>query len=237
MCLSLILGMWRSPVIQTKRGLYPQRWYWSDNLWTTSMFKMLFKSTKICDSPSLFHWKTWALVSDSKNNYCVLRRGYHVKYRFLKCTIKRGWINLLIWGIYFKRAFYLHSGRSRETWKQRKNNADGRFSYLYYIPSITCTIDGKKSLKLRLLEMSRCYFWCHTFKWLGYFYQDLSVEELESKCYDKFDFKMEDLQILIAKAGNGDWVCTKFCVIDSVSRPVKTAIARMLIAYMPDRQG
>ena len=63
------------------------------------------------------------------------------------------------------------------------------------------------------------------------------MEELESKCYDKFDFKLEDLQILIAKAGNGDWVCTKFCVIDSVSRPVKTAIARMLIAYMPDRQG
>ena len=56
------------------------------------------------------------------------------------------------------------------------------------------------------------------------------MEELESKCYDKFDFKLEDLQILIAKAGNGDWVCTKFCVIDSVSRPVKTAIARMLIA-------
>ena len=85
--------------------------------------------------------------------------------------------------------------------------------------------------------MSRCYFWCHTFNRLDYFYQDLSVEELESKCYDKFDFKLEDLQILIAKAGNGDWVCTKFCVIDSVSRPVKTAIARMLIAYMPDRQG
>ena len=75
------------------------------------------------------------------------------------------------------------------------------------------------------------------------------MEELESKCYDKFDFKLEDLQILIAKAGNGDWVCTKFCALDSVSRPaelfcnvflrnrVKTAIARMLIAYMPDRQG
>ena len=30
------------------------------------------------------------------------------------------------------------------------------------------------------------------------------MEELESKCYDKFDFKLEDLQILIAKAGNGD---------------------------------
>ena len=29
------------------------------------------------------------------------------------------------------------------------------------------------------------------------------MEELESKCYDKFDFKLEDLQILIAKAGNG----------------------------------
>ena len=47
------------------------------------------------------------------------------------------------------------------------------------------------------------------------------MEELESKCYDKFDFKLEDLQILIAKAGNGDWVCTKFCALGSVSRPVE----------------
>ena len=69
--------------------------------------------------------------------------------------------------------------------------------------------------------MSRCYFWCHTFNLLDYFYQDPSVEELESKCYDKFDFKLEDLQILIAKAGNGDWVCTKFCALDSVSRPAE----------------
>lgn len=28
------------------------------------------------------------------------------------------------------------------------------------------------------------------------------MEDLESKCYDKFDFRLEDLQILIAKAGN-----------------------------------
>jgi len=28
------------------------------------------------------------------------------------------------------------------------------------------------------------------------------MEELESKCYDKFDFRLEDLQILIAKAGD-----------------------------------
>ncbi|XP_022794312.1 vacuolar protein sorting-associated protein 13A-like [Stylophora pistillata] len=34
--------------------------------------------------------------------------------------------------------------------------------------------------------------------------KDLSVEDLESKCYDKFDFKLKDLQILIAKAGE-DW--------------------------------
>lgn len=27
------------------------------------------------------------------------------------------------------------------------------------------------------------------------------MEDLESKCYDKFDFKVDDLQILIAKAG------------------------------------
>jgi len=27
------------------------------------------------------------------------------------------------------------------------------------------------------------------------------MEDLESKCYDKFDFRLEDLQILIAKAG------------------------------------
>ena len=47
------------------------------------------------------------------------------------------------------------------------------------------------------------------------------MEELESKCYDKFDFKLEDLQILIAKAGNGDWVYTKFCALDSVSRPAE----------------
>lgn len=32
----------------------------------------------------------------------------------------------------------------------------------------------------------------------------LSVEDLESKCYDKFDFRLEDLQILFAKAGE-DW--------------------------------
>ena len=33
-------------------------------------------------------------------------------------------------------------------------------------------------------------------------FQDLSVEDLESKCYDKFDLRLEDLQILIAKSGN-----------------------------------
>ncbi|XP_066022145.1 intermembrane lipid transfer protein VPS13A-like [Pocillopora verrucosa] len=38
--------------------------------------------------------------------------------------------------------------------------------------------------------------------------KDLSVEELESKCYDKFDFKLEDLQILIAKADE-DWQAAK----------------------------
>ena len=27
------------------------------------------------------------------------------------------------------------------------------------------------------------------------------MEDLESKCYDKFDFKLDDLQILIARAG------------------------------------
>ena len=27
------------------------------------------------------------------------------------------------------------------------------------------------------------------------------MEDLESKCYDKFDFRLEDLQILIAKGG------------------------------------
>ena len=27
------------------------------------------------------------------------------------------------------------------------------------------------------------------------------MEDLESKCYDKFDFRLEDLQILIVKAG------------------------------------
>ena len=27
------------------------------------------------------------------------------------------------------------------------------------------------------------------------------MEDLETKCYDKFDFKLDDLQILIAKAG------------------------------------
>ena len=31
--------------------------------------------------------------------------------------------------------------------------------------------------------------------------QDLSVEELEAKCYDKFDFHLEALQVLIAEAG------------------------------------
>ena len=33
-------------------------------------------------------------------------------------------------------------------------------------------------------------------------FQDLSVEDLESKCYDKFDLRLEDLQILIAKSGS-----------------------------------
>ena len=33
-------------------------------------------------------------------------------------------------------------------------------------------------------------------------FQDLSMEDLESKCYDKFDLRLEDLQILIAKSGN-----------------------------------
>ena len=28
------------------------------------------------------------------------------------------------------------------------------------------------------------------------------MEDLELKCYDKFDFSLKDLQILIAKAGN-----------------------------------
>ncbi|CAH3166779.1 unnamed protein product [Porites lobata] len=34
--------------------------------------------------------------------------------------------------------------------------------------------------------------------------KDLSMEDLESKCYDKFDLRLEDLQILIAKSGE-DW--------------------------------
>ena len=42
--------------------------------------------------------------------------------------------------------------------------------------------------------------------WFTLFYQDLSMEDLESKCYDKFDFKLEDLQVLIAKTGNSDFV-------------------------------
>ena len=33
-------------------------------------------------------------------------------------------------------------------------------------------------------------------------FQDLSVEDLESKCYDTFNLRLEDLQILIAKSGN-----------------------------------
>lgn len=31
--------------------------------------------------------------------------------------------------------------------------------------------------------------------------QDLSIEELEKSCYDKFDLRLEALQVLIAKAG------------------------------------
>ena len=42
------------------------------------------------------------------------------------------------------------------------------------------------------------------------------MEDLESKCYDKFDFKLENLQILIAKAGNSGFSYTskvyKSCV-------------------------
>ena len=34
------------------------------------------------------------------------------------------------------------------------------------------------------------------------------MEDLESKCYDKFDFKLENLQILIAKAGNSGFSYT-----------------------------
>ncbi|KAL9987728.1 hypothetical protein ACROYT_G002079 [Oculina patagonica] len=34
--------------------------------------------------------------------------------------------------------------------------------------------------------------------------KDLSMEDLESKCYDKFNLRLEDLQILIARAGE-DW--------------------------------
>lgn len=34
------------------------------------------------------------------------------------------------------------------------------------------------------------------------------MEDLESKCYDKFDFRLENLQILIAKAGNSGFSYT-----------------------------
>ena len=38
------------------------------------------------------------------------------------------------------------------------------------------------------------------------------MEDLESKCYDKFDFRLEDLQILIAKAGDskGYFSCVRY---------------------------
>lgn len=42
-------------------------------------------------------------------------------------------------------------------------------------------------------------------------FQDLSVEDLESKCYDKFDFRLEDLQILIAKSGTKGESKLKLC--------------------------
>ena len=42
-------------------------------------------------------------------------------------------------------------------------------------------------------------------------FQDLSVEDLESKCYDKFDVRLEDLQILIAKSGNKGENTLKLC--------------------------
>ena len=42
-------------------------------------------------------------------------------------------------------------------------------------------------------------------------FQDLSVEELESKCYDKFDLRLEDLQILIAESGNNGESKPKLC--------------------------
>jgi len=42
-------------------------------------------------------------------------------------------------------------------------------------------------------------------------FQDLSVEDLESKCYDKFDLRLEDLQILIAKSGNKGESKLKLC--------------------------
>lgn len=32
------------------------------------------------------------------------------------------------------------------------------------------------------------------------------MEDLESKCYDKFDFKLEDLQVLIANTGKSYFV-------------------------------
>lgn len=42
-------------------------------------------------------------------------------------------------------------------------------------------------------------------------FQHLSVEDLESKCYDKFDLRLEDLQILIAKSGNKGENTLKLC--------------------------
>lgn len=42
-------------------------------------------------------------------------------------------------------------------------------------------------------------------------FQDLSMEDLESKCYDKFDLRLEDLQILIAKSGKEGENTLKLC--------------------------
>ncbi|XP_068741113.1 intermembrane lipid transfer protein VPS13A-like [Montipora capricornis] len=56
--------------------------------------------------------------------------------------------------------------------------------------------------------------------------KDLSMEDLESKCYDKFDFRLEDLQILIAKAGD-DWqtarkqVKSKKHILDPIGMDMK----------------
>ena len=80
------------------------------------------------------------------------------------------------------------------------------------------TVKSHKTETL-FLKCSFVIICCHTSCWFNYVYQDLSMEDLESKCYDKFDFKLEDLQVLIAKTGKSYFVRVDVQIFLRVSVP------------------